>query len=87
MARQRDSLTQCCIIHRVKKCMYAEYKNVPVHRVQGCAWSMGNVHEVRYCISLFTMNYDNESPQPDDDLYDTESLQPYISVCNPITIL
>ena len=32
------------------------------------------------------MSYDNESPQPDDDLCDTESLQPYISICNPIIV-
>ena len=43
---------------------------------------MGIVHEVPKCISLYveyklSMNYDNESPQPDDDLYHTESLQPY----------
>ena len=24
-----------------------------------------------------SMSYDTESPQPDDDLYDTESQQPY----------
>ena len=49
--------------------MYTEYKNVPVQRVQKC-------------ISLYTeykltMSHDTESPQPDDDLYDTESTQPY----------
>ena len=62
--------------------MYAEYKDVPVHKVQWCTQSTGIVHEVRECIILyaeykFSMSYDNESPQPDDDLYDTESLQPY----------
>ena len=31
-----------------------------------------------------SMSYDNESPEPDDDLYDTESLNPYI--CNPVSI-
>ena len=64
--------------------MYAEYKNVPVHRVRGYTRSMGIVHEVRdcTCISLYaeyklTMSYDTESPQPDNDLYDTKSTQPY----------
>ena len=46
---------------------------------------------VQKCISLYeeyklTMSYDIESPQPDDDLYDTESLQPYISIFNPVTV-
>ena len=72
--------------------MYAEYKNVPVHGVQGCMQSMGSVHEVWDCIRLYTeyklsMSYDTGSPQPDDNLYDvTESLQPYISICNPISV-
>ena len=62
--------------------MYAEYKNVSVHRVQGCIPSTGIVHGVPKCINLYaeyklSMSYDNESPQPDDGLYDTESLQPY----------
>ena len=26
--------------------MYAKYMNIPVHRIQGCKWSMGNVHKV-----------------------------------------
>ena len=63
--------------------MYVEYKNVHVHRVQGCTWSTGNVHEVRDCISLYveeklSMSYDTKPSQQDDGLYDTESLQPYI---------
>ena len=62
--------------------MYAKYKNVRVHRVQGCTRSAGIVHRVPKCISLYveyklSMSYDNDSSQPDDDLYDTESLQPY----------
>ena len=72
--------------------MYMEYKNVPVHKVQECTQSKGIIHEVPKCVSLYakyklSMNYDNESPQPDDDLYDTESLQPYISICNPATLI
>ena len=71
--------------------MYVEYKNVPVHRVQGCTRSKRNVHGVRDCISVYaeyklSMSYDMESPQPDNDLYDTESQQPYISICNPVTV-
>ena len=64
--------------------MYAEYKNVPVHGVQECTWSTGNVYGVRDCISSYaeyklSMGYDTESPYPDDNLYDVaESLQPYI---------
>ena len=51
----------------------AECKNVPVHRVQGCTQSTGVVHSVLKCVSLYVeyklfMSYDNESPQPDDDL-------------------
>ena len=47
--------------------MYTEYKNVPVHGVQGCTWSTGNVHEVRDRISLyaeykFSIRYDTKSP-------------------------
>ena len=34
-----------------------------------------------------SMSYDTESSQPDDGLYDTKSLQPYISICNPVSIL
>ena len=46
--------------------MYVEYKNVPVHEVQGCAWSTGNAHGVWDCISLYTkyklsIRYDMES--------------------------
>ena len=66
--------------------MYAEYKNVPVHRVQECMWSTGLyklVHRVQCKLSL---SYDTESPQPDNDLYDIESLQPYISICNPVSV-
>ena len=39
----------------------------------------GDVHRVQKCISLYklTMSYDTESLQPDGDLYDTESTQPY----------
>ena len=78
--------------------MYAEYKNVPVHGVQGCMQSTGNVHGVRDSISLYveyklSMHYDTKSPKPYDDLYDvTESLQPYIhtsihiSICNPVSV-
>ena len=44
--------------------MYAEYKNVPVHRVQAMSYDTDD--------DL----YDTESLQPDNDLYDTESLQP-----------
>ena len=72
--------------------MYAEYKNVPVHKVQGCTQSMGNVHGVWDCISLYTkyklsMSCDTESLRLDDDLYDvTESPQPYISLCNPVSV-
>ena len=52
---------------------------------------MGNVHRVRYCISLYaeyklSISCDMESFQPDEFLYDTESLQPYISICNPVTV-
>ena len=75
-------------LHTVLK-MYVEYKNVPVHKVQGCTQSMGNVHRVQNCINLYakyelSMSYDTDSPQPGDDLYDTESLQPY--TCNPVTV-
>ena len=47
--------------------MYEEYKNVPVHEVQGCMQSTGNVHGVWDCISLYMeyklfMSYDTESP-------------------------
>ena len=57
--------------------MYAEYKNVHVHGVHRCTQSTGNIQ----CISLYTeyrlsMSYDIELLQPDDDLYDTEQLQP-----------
>ena len=62
--------------------MYAEYKNIPVHRIEGCTQSMGSVHGVWKCINLcaeykLMMNYDTESPLLDDDLYDIESPQPY----------
>ena len=30
-----------------------EYKNIPVHRVQGCTQSIRNVHRVWDCISLY----------------------------------
>ena len=33
--------------------MYAEYKDVPVHRVQACTWSTGILHRVRECITLY----------------------------------
>ena len=54
--------------------LYTGYRGV--HRAQGM------YTEYRNCISLYmeiklSMSYDNESPQPNDDLYDTESLQPY----------
>ena len=63
--------------------MDSEYKNIPVHRLQGCTRSTRNVHKVQDCISLYaeyklSMNYDTESSQLDDDLYDIESLQPYL---------
>ena len=33
------------------------------------------------------MSYGKESPQPDYDLYDdAESLQPYIPICNPVSV-
>ena len=84
--------------------MYAEYKNVPVHGVQGCtrstgvyavygertqsmgnAWSTGMYKLVHWY--KLSMSYDTESPQPDDDLYDVaESLQPYISICKPVSV-
>ena len=62
--------------------MYAEYKNIPVYRVQGCTPSTWIVHRVQERIRLYaeyklSMSYDNESPEPDDYLLDTESLQPY----------
>ena len=49
------------------------------------------VHRVQDCISLYaeyklSMSHDTESPQPDDDLYDTELLQAYISICNLASI-
>ena len=64
--------------------MYVEYKNLPVR-------GMGNVHGVWDCISLYveyklSMSYDTKSSQPDDDLHDTESLQPYISIWYSVTI-
>ena len=55
-----------------------------------CTLSMGVYAEYKKCIRLYTvykltMSYDTESPQPDDDLYDTESTQP-LCICNPIII-
>ena len=52
--------------------LYSEYR--------GVQRSMEIVHEVLNCISLYTkykhsMSYDSESLQPDDVLYDTESLR------------
>ena len=49
------------------------------------------VHRIRECASLYmeyklSVRYDMESPQPDDDLYDTESVQPCISICNPVSV-
>ena len=43
---------------------------------------MGLYMEYGGCISLYaeyelSMSYDTESPQPDNNLYDTESLQPH----------
>ena len=72
--------------------MYVECNNILVHRVQGCMRSTDTVHGVQDYISLYVeyklfMSCDTESLRPDDDLYDvTESLQPYISISNPISI-
>ena len=73
--------------------MYAEYKNVPIHRVQGCTQSTGVYTEYRggeECISLYTeyklsMSYDTESSQPDDDLYD-RWVTTTIHIRNPVSV-
>ena len=61
--------------------MYAEYKNLPVQGVGELYTEYRDVHRVQKCISIqacYELHaYDTESPQPGDDLYDTESLQPY----------
>ena len=57
--------------------MYAEYRE--------CTRSTGS-HKLYSGVQAF-MSYDKELPQPDDDLFDvTESLQPYISICDHVSV-